>query len=238
VNSSTPSYPPLISLAVHEFRTPASVVGGYLRMLQKDQEPPMSERQRRMIDEAEKSCARLVAIVAELSEIGKLDSGAITLVRQPLDLFPLVEKVAELVHEAEERDVHVKLIGPSDGGIITGDTARLHTAMDAIFRAILREKPGPATVVAERRLETRDGQASAVLVICDEGRVQEAYDCKPGAFDDRRGGLGLALPLARRVIEGLGGRIWSPANTSGDADSPDPLSRGSVIISFPLELKR
>ena len=30
------SYPKLISLAVHELRTPASVVGGYLRMLQRD----------------------------------------------------------------------------------------------------------------------------------------------------------------------------------------------------------
>jgi len=194
----------------------------------------MSERQRRMIDEAEKSCARLVAIVAELSDIGKLDSGAIKLAQQPFDLFSLVEKVAELVHEAEERDVHLKLIGPSDGATMTGDPTRLRTAIDAIFRAILREKPGPATVIAERRLETRDGQTRALLLVGDEGRVQEAYDQEPGPFDDKRGGLGLALPLARRVIEGHGGRIWAPANTSGNADSPDSLSRGSAIISFPL----
>jgi signal transduction histidine kinase len=234
VDSSHAPYPPLIALAVHEFRTPASVVGGYLRMLQKDQEPPMSERQRRMIDEAEKSCARLVAIVAELSDIGKLDSGAIKLAQQPLDLFSLLEKVAELVHEAEERDVHLKVIGPSDGATITGDATRLGTALGAIFRAILREKPGPSIVIAERRLETRDGRPSALLIVGDEGSVQEAYDRPPGPFDDKRGGLGLALPLARRVIEGVGGRIWSPANTSGSADSPDPLSRGSVIISCPL----
>jgi signal transduction histidine kinase len=175
-----------------------------------------------------------VAIVAELSDIGKLDSGTIKLAQQPLDLFSLVEKVAELVHEAEERDVHLTLFGPSDGATMTGDTTRLSTAIDAIFRAILREKPGPATVIAERRLETRDGQIRALLLIGDEGRVQEAYDQQPGPFDDKRGGLGLALPLARRVIEGHGGRIWSPANTSGSADSPDPLSRGSAIISFPL----
>ena len=228
------TYPPLLSLAVHEFRTPASVIGGYLRMLQRDNDAPLPDRQQKMIDEAEKSCARLVAIVAELSDIGKLDSGAIKLAQQPVDVFSLVEKVAELVHEAEERDVHLKLIGPSNGATITGDSARLHTAMDAIFRAILREKPGPATVVAERRLESCDGRPTAVLLISDEGRVQEAYDREPGAFDDKRGGLGLALPLARRVIEGAGGRIWSPANTSGHADSPDPLSRGSAIISFPL----
>jgi signal transduction histidine kinase len=230
----TNPYPPLLSLAVHEFRTPASVVGGYLRMLQKDQEPPMSERQRRMIDEAEKSCARLVAIVAELSDIGKLDSGALKLAQQPIDLFSLIEKVAELVHEASDRNVHLQLSGPSDGARITGDPTRLGTAFDAIFRAILREKAGPATVVAERRRETRDGGSSAVVIVADEGRVQEAYEREPGPFDDRRGGMGLALPLARRVIEGLGGRIWCPAGASATDDNPDPLARGSVIMAFPL----
>ena len=194
----------------------------------------MSERQLRMIEEADKSCARLVAIIGELSDIGKLDSGAIKLAQQPVELFSLVEKVAELVHEASDRDVRLKLIGPSDGAAITGDATRLRAALDAIFRAILREKPGPSTVVAERRLETLDGSSSALLIVADDGCVQDAYARKPAMFDDNRGGMGLALPLARRVIEGHGGRIWAPANTSGNANSPDPLARGSAIISFPL----
>jgi signal transduction histidine kinase len=238
VDNKTNPYPALISLAVHELRTPASVVGGYLRMLEKDDDPPMSERQRRMVEEAEKSCARLVALVAELSDIGKLDSGVVKLAQQPIDLFPLIEKVAELVHEAEDRDVHLKLNGPTGGASLTGDDTRLRAAFDALFRAILREKPGPATVVAERRIETRGGERRALVVVTDEGSVQEAYDREPGPFDDRRGGLGLALPLARRVIEGHGGRLWSPVPADGHADadagSTDPLTRGSVIISFPI----
>lgn len=199
----------------------------------------MSERQRRMIEEAEKSCARMVAIIAELSDVGKLDSGVVKLAQQPVDLFALIEKVAELVHEASDRDVRLKLIGPSEGATITGDRTRLSTAFDAIFRAVLREKPGPSVVVAERRIDRRDGEPMATLIVADDGSVQEAYEREPGAFNDIRGGLGLALPLARRVIEGHGGRVWSPANTSGDAECPDPLARGSAIISFPLtELKR
>lgn len=235
MDPSNNPYPPLLSLAVHEFRTPASVVGGYLRMLQQDHEPPMSERQRRMIDEAEKSCARLVAIVTELSDIAKLDSGAIRLAQQPLDLFALIGEVADLVHEAKDRDVHLELTGPANGATVTGDATRLRTAFDAVFRAILREQPGPSVVIAERRRETRNGQMSAVLVVAGQGRVQQAYDREAGAFDDERGGLGLALPLARRVIEGLGGRIWSPAPAAAlDTDSADPLVRGSVIISLPI----
>jgi signal transduction histidine kinase len=220
----------LLSLAVHEFRTPASVVGGYLRMLQRDSDPPLSERQRHMVEEAEKSCARLVALVAELSEIGKLDSGLITLGSQPLDLFPLVAEVAELVHEANDREVHLEVRGSTNGAPLSGDATRLRTAFDAIFRAILRERPGPATVVAERRLENRDGHASAVVIVADDASVQRAYEGEPGAFDDRRGGLGLALPLARRVIERHGGRLWSPKPAGQD----QALARGSAVICLPI----
>src|SRR6476660_6987531 len=99
------SYPQLLSLAVHELRTPASVVGGYLRMLQRDTESPLSERQRKMIDEAEKSCARLVGLIAELSDVSKLDSGQVRFARQPLDLFVLVGEVAGLVHGPSDREI-------------------------------------------------------------------------------------------------------------------------------------
>jgi signal transduction histidine kinase len=219
------SYPPLLSLAVHEFRTPASVVGGYLRMLVRD--PELSDRQRKMIEEAEKSCARLVAIVAELSDIGKLDSGAIALSRQPLDLFTLTTEVAELVHEGKEREVHLVVRGEATRAPIVGDATRLRNAIDAIFRAILREKGGPATVVADQKVEVRDGRRSAVLVVADEENVSAAYDALPGVFDDKRGGLGLALPLARRVIAGLGGEVWSPA-------APEALARSAVVVRLPL----
>ena len=223
--STGENYPPLISLAVHEFRTPASVVGGYLRMLQRD--PELSERQRKMVDEAEKSCARLVAIVAELSEIGKLDSGGVALARQPLDLFSLTHELAELVQEGRDRGVQLLVRGERAGAPVVGDATRLRSALDAIFRAILREKPGPATVVADQRLEAHDRAASAVIVVAEESSVAAAYEAPPGVFDEKRGGLGLALPLARRVITGLGGAIWSPAG-------PEALSRGSIVMRLPL----
>jgi signal transduction histidine kinase len=231
-----------ISLAVHEIRGPASVVGGYLRMLQRDTDPAMSERQKHMVEEAEKSCARLVAIVAELSDIGKLDGGLVSLARRPLDVFALVGEVAELVHEAKDREVHLTLRGDRVGAPMSGDAERLRAAFNAIFRAILREKPGPATVVAELRRVVRDGGAHAVVIVSDEASVQEAYEREPGPFYEKRGGLGLALPLARRVIEGHGGRLWSPKPVSDDdpdldpvTDPPtDPVTRGSAIVSLPL----
>ena len=170
-SSTAEGYPQLLSLAVHEFRTPASVVGGYLRMLQRDAAGELNDRQRKMIDEAEKSCARLVALIAELSDVSKLDSGAIALARQPVDVFALVSDVAEHVQEARDREVRLEVQGENGAARLTGDPTRLRSAFDAVFRAVLREKAGPCVVIAERRRETRDGQprpssSSAKLAVC------------------------------------------------------------------------
>src|SRR5256885_15324464 len=97
------SSPPLLPRAGHDSRTPASVVGGYLRMLQRDGEPALTSRQRHMVDEAEKSCARLVAIVGELSDIAKLDAGSMALARQPIDVFTLVVEAASNVESIADR---------------------------------------------------------------------------------------------------------------------------------------
>jgi signal transduction histidine kinase len=233
-SSTTESYPQLLSLAVHEFRTPVSVVGGYLRMLQRDAAGELNDRQRKMIDEAERSCARLVALIAELSDVSKLDSGAIALARQPVDVFALVSDVAEQVQEARDREVRLEVRGENGAAGLTGDVARLRSAFDAVFRAVLREKAGPCLVIVDRRLETRDGQRAAVLVVSDADSAQAVYERERGAFDEKRGGLGLALPLARRVIEGHGGRLSSPAPVGYAIASEDPVSRGSAIITLPL----
>jgi signal transduction histidine kinase len=230
-------YPELISLAVHELRTPASVVGGYLRMLLRDTDPPVSERQRKLLEDAEKSYARLVALIAELSDISKLDAGLIVPKRQSVDLFALVGDVASHVHEASDRGVRLDLRGQASGGTIIGDVDRLRSAFDAIFKAVLREQVGPGTVVVDRRVETRDNQTSAVILTAEEKRVQTINTGEQslftGAFDDKRGGLGLALPLARRVIESQGGQIWSPM-PSGAQPEGGALDRCSVIVAFPV----
>ncbi len=217
--------PALISLAVHEFRTPASVVSGSLRMVLRDTEHPVTDRQRKMREEAEKSAARLAAMLAELSEVGKLDSGAIALQQRPLELFSLISDVASGVHEAADRGVRLELRGENAGAPLIGDETRLRAAFDAIFRAILREQPTEAIVVGERRLIDEGGRRSAVLVVGPEPSVQAAYAAEPAPFDDKRGGLGLALPLARRVIEGHGGRLWAPAGADG---------RGAALVSLPV----
>jgi signal transduction histidine kinase len=218
-------YIELLSLAVHELRTPASVVGGYLRMLLRESDSPLSERQLKMVSDAERSCQRLVAVISELSEIQKIDANVVTLDKQTFDLFPMIEEMAKGVHELSDRDGQLVCRGQPRGASTRGDLTRLQQAFSAILRAIVREMPIHGRVIADRRIETQHSISSAIVIVAEEHSVQSAYEAPRGPFNEKRGGLGLALPIARRVIERHGGSVWSPAGDTG---------RQSIIVSLPL----
>lgn len=222
----TYDWPHLLSLAVHEFRTPANVVAGYLRMLERDADPPLPDRQRKLVEQAGKSCARLVALIAELSDVSKLESGALPLLRQRFDLFARVADVAAGVQEGRDRGVRIEVRGQAVGATVTGDDTWMAAAIGSILRVVAREQSASCTVAVERRIEACEGGGdSAVIVVAPGNSVQTAYEAPSGPFDEFRGGLGLALPIARRVIERHGGRVWSPAG-----EGP----HGGVLISIPL----
>ena len=122
--------------------------------------------------------------------------------------------------------------GQSDGAQTAGDAVRLRAAFAAIFHALMREQSGPCIMVADRRLVRKGSGSSAVVIVADESSVQAASDAPAGAFDEKRGGVGLSLAIARRVIEAHGGRLWSPAG-SGVFD--ERKARSTAVIAFPLK---
>lgn len=229
-SSTAIAYARLLSLAVHEFRTPASVVGGYLRMLQRDTDPPLSDRQRKMVDEADKAYARIVAIVNEMSDVSKIDSGSAVFNNEAFDLFHLIGGVAKEMHEAVERDVHLKPSGQAAGAVMVGDRTRMAAAFSAFFQAILREQPAAVTIAVDCRIVQEGGTSAAMVLISRERDVQQSYKAAPTAFDELRGGLGLALPVARRVIERHGGKVWAPALADADTNP----GRAAIAVSLPL----
>ncbi len=232
--ASTVNMARLLSLAVHELRTPASVVGGYLRMLARDTDPALGDRQRKMVDEAEKACARMVAIVSELSEVAAIDAGAAVFSDEPLDVFQLAADVARDTHEAEERGVGLRVAGDADGAVLAGDRVRLTAAFSAFFRAVLREQPAPATIAVTRRIVSERGSKAAMILIARAQDVEQSLSAPAGAFDELRGGLGLALPRARRIVERHGGRVWTPELGNADASS----ARSAIAILLPLSRRQ
>jgi signal transduction histidine kinase len=180
-------------------------------MVLKEHGGPLTDKQKKMLQEAERSCERIGAVVGELSELGKLESHDLAVSRQELDLAALLRDVACCMHEGVVRGVRLELLVPCGPVSVTGDRARLGAAVTTLLHAALRERGEPGVIVAECSV-VEGVPGWAVLAVGAEDVLPTLIHAgfnTPPPFDEWRGGLGLALPVARRVIEALGGQVWS-----------------------------
>jgi signal transduction histidine kinase len=219
----------LLSLGVHEFRTPISVVSGYLRMLLRHFGESLTDQQRKLLQEAEKSCGSVTALLAELSELAQIEDGRIPLRRDRVPLFALLKQVASSVHEAEDRGVVLAVRDDGLEAVVVGDRDRLQVALTSLLTAALRERAEAGTVVAACA-RTHGAGESAVIAIADgdeAARLAAAASAAPDSnpLDQYRGGMGFKLPIAARIVEALGGRVSSPVAARG---------RLSIVLSLPL----
>jgi signal transduction histidine kinase len=218
----------LLSLAVHELRTPVTVVSGYLRMLLKDRAGPLSDMQRRLLEEAEKSCGRLSVLLGEMSEIGQLEDGRQPLARAPVDLSDLL---CQVVARAEPQADAARVVLQGNGVAlrVEGDPSRLLRAMEAVVLSLRREIIDNSDLVVGRRAR-RGGRRPVAWIAAGTPPVTaallEASAEDLGPFDEWRGGCGLSLPLARRVIELHGGRLLA---------LPGERQKAGGVIELPLD---
>ena len=221
-------FPRTMSLAVHELRTPVTVVCGYLRMVLKEHGGPLTDKQRKMLEEAERSCVRIGTLVAEMSDLGKLESNELAVAHHEVDLVALVVELASTMHEGEDRGVHLDVRVPNGPIVVTGDRARLSAAITTLLHAALRERGEPGVIVAECAVLADTAPAWAILAVGEEAALPALMQAARGTtppFDEWRGGLGLALPVARRVVEALGGALWS---------APGERPRAGSALRLPL----
>ena len=203
-----PRWSKILSLSVHEFRTPMTVVSGYIRMLLKDRAGPLSEQQRNLLEQAEKACVRLTALLSEMSELSNLEGGSAPFNRHSSDLHQALRDAVSQLPPLPDREVPVDLQLAGDQAPIEADPLRLTNALTSIIRALQRELVSDAALVVRQR---RSGAGAYEIHIGDSETLAllDAEDARARApFDEWRGGSGLVLPVARRVIEAHGGRIW------------------------------
>lgn len=210
--SADPKWPRLLSLSVHEFRTPITVVAGYIRMLLKDRAGPLNEHQRRLLEEAEKSCGRLSGLVAEMSDLSTLEAGTIAFNRGSVDLGSLLADTIAALPALPDRDVHVDLATNGSGAAIEGDPARLKAAFTSLLFALRRELVTSDRLFVRQGTRTQDGRAVSWIALGDAEHIDALERADPSSlttFDEWRGGCGLSLAIARRVVDAHHGRIWS-----------------------------
>ena len=198
----------LLGLTAHEFRSPLSAAAGFIRMLLKDMAGPLSDKQRRMLEEAQKSCARMTTLMEEVSELALLEAGSVTFDRNTVEVLRLFREVAAELPPLPDRQVAIDVQGDEEE--IQGDAVRLKSAFASVLVALRRELVTSDRLAVHVDRAADDGRPAVRVTIGESDRLRERLTAGASAlapFDEWRGGNGLSLTNARRVIEAHSGRL-------------------------------
>jgi signal transduction histidine kinase len=194
----------------HELRSPLTSIQGYLELLQDD--PALSEEQRRFLSTIERAADRLLALVEDLLLITKLQSGDV-----PLELYPvrldeaLAASIGAAAPTADAREVEL-VLESAPAVVLDADARKLGQALDnLVSNAIKYTAAGGRATVS---LGFDDG--AATIVVADTGMgipLEEQQQLFTRFFrssnvrESEIGGTGLGLAITRAIIEAHHGTI-------------------------------
>ena len=198
----------------HEIRTPMNGVIGMITLLKQS---PLTEKQRAYFETIERSADALLLIIDDILDFTKMEAGRLRLVQTRFDLLDSLSSIEALFAEpASQKGVTLSLgISASVPQWMLGDPGRVRQVLlNLIGNAVKFTDAGEVRIDVEA---IRTGPDHYVrFVITDTGSGIHADDQKRifGEFYQAdvsltraHGGTGLGLPIARQLIQLMGGEI-------------------------------
>lgn len=197
----------------HEIRTPMNGVIGFAEMLRQSE---LNEKQAQYVELIGESGKVMMALLNDILDISKIDSGLLTLSPEPFDLQHMLTGTRNMMLTAAgNQGLALNLeFAPDLPKFIEHDKLRLRQILtNLIGNAVKFTKEGSITVKAE--VADEDGQNFRISVIdtgigIPEDRQRSIFDEFVQAEDDTDrsyGGTGLGLAISRKLAQMMGGDI-------------------------------
>ena len=195
----------------HELRTPLNSIIGFSQLLRMQAGDSLDERQLRYLGHIESSGKNLLALISDILELTKVAAGQITLEVVPVEVVKMLkEAVAELQPQLAEKGLEVKLSTPARL-LARADEKRCRQVItNLLANAVKFTDAGGITVTAG------SGGDVVEMVFADTGigipeeqleRVFDEFTQVDSGATRAYGGTGLGLPLTKRLVEIMSGRL-------------------------------
>lgn len=204
----------------HEIRTP---MNGMLVMAELLAKSDLPERQRRQAEVISRSGQSLLAIINDILDFAKVESGKLELERVPVDLHEVADTVTALFGaRARENGIDLAaIIAPGTPRHVIGDPTRITQIMSNLTSNALKfTEKGHVAI----RIACADGMRTALRITIEDSGIGIAPDKLATIFSAfsqadqsttrRFGGTGLGLAICKRLVETMQGEI-SATSTPG-----------------------
>jgi signal transduction histidine kinase/CheY-like chemotaxis protein len=204
----------LVTMISHDVRTPLNGLMGVLQTLER---APLRTQEKRLVDLGLRAGGVLSALVSDLLESARVQSGRLRFVRAPFSPAESLDDLASLSRSAAaQKGLALALIGEDAlPPQVVGDRLRFEQVVgNLVANAVAYTAAGEVRICADWRA---DAPRPLVVEVADSGpgiapllaaRIFDAYVRGPAEEQaGNSGGLGLGLDISRRLARAMGGDL-------------------------------
>jgi len=198
-----------LSRISHELRTPLNAILGFAQLLELDELTP---DQRESIEQITKGGQRLLALINDILDISRIESGSIALSLEPVSVTTVVRDALALIKPlADDRGIQLR-IEPTDDMHVLADQQRLgQTLLNLLSNAVKYNVDRGTVSVTPRAVGSdriRIGVTDTGPGIAEEelSNLFTPFQ-RLGAEQTSVEGTGLGLSLSQGLVEAMGGTL-------------------------------
>lgn len=216
-----------LAMLAHELRNPLAPIRNAVEIMD-----PRNALSPEAVDDARMIVSRQVThlsrLVDDLLDVSRITQGKITLRYEPVDLATAISAAIETVKPMIDRKHHVLRLEPMPERVtLMGDAVRVAQVIGNLLSNASKYTPESGMIVLSVGLDPDE----ITVHVVDNGigidnamlpHIFELFVQSENSLERSEGGLGIGLPLAKRLVELHGGRLG--ARSAG-------IGRGSEFIA-------
>jgi len=230
-----------LASAAHDLKTPLAILNGYVELLHSEKLGPLSDRQREVLRDMQASGKRLQQFIQDFLTFSALETGGLRMQFAPGNINDCLSEVCRLWSgRFQDKGLALYFLANDKLPVFPLDTPKVERVVSNLLENAFKFTPQGGTVwlhvephMWERRAAAQpsDSERRRQNVTHPNSVRVSVSDTGPGIppefhleiFDDffrlpgteNQEGMGLGLAIARRLVQGMGGKIWLESDPGG-----------------------
>ena len=220
--------------AAHDLKTPLSILNGYIDLLRSEKLGPLSDRQQDVLRDMRDSGKRLEQFIQEFLTYSALETGGLRMQFESGNVNECLSGVCRLwANRFQQKGIALYFLANEKLPIFSFDAPKLERVISNLLENSYKYTPPGGTVWlhaepymwerraaslpsnSERRRQNVSHPNSMKASVSDTGpgipaefhlEVFDDFFRLPGSESEE--GMGLGLAIARRLVQGMDGKIW------------------------------
>ncbi|MFD1770372.1 sensor histidine kinase [Sphingobacterium suaedae] len=199
-----------LSIASHELKTPLTAIKGYIQLIDRLLGPDIDRKLADILHKSKTQIERLNALISELLDVSKIQSGKLALHHAPFDFDRMVRDTVEHIQLTTEQ--HEITLTGSTSVTFLGDEVLLSQVVGNLLSNAIKYSPDATRVMVHLAM-----MADKIKVSVKDYGLGISQDDQHNVFErffrvnevqTRYPGMGIGLFICAQILKQHGGSLW------------------------------